>query len=692
MIPGPALALSLHPEHAADLRKSGLSNATIHAAGIYSASPGDLPRLCGRPVPDGTTGLVFPYADDFARVKLFPPMLNGDGRPMKYLQPTGSPVRAYIPSPVRSVLADSRRSLCVTEGEKKALALRQAGWPCIGLGGIWNFRATNTPEGELIPDLAAVVWRERVVYLVPDSDAWSNDNVLLAAFRLGRILERHGAAVHVVKLPAGVGGSKMGADDFLVAKGEAAFRRIAEKALKLGHRAFKPFREREKAKARSAEAPGPLPVELEGRRIHPALHFDPADGFATMGIVTVGADGSEVVEVVTSSRNRYPAEAIRPALSTKPLPYADLVNRWSAEDVERFLSGKDSPPRFADLVARIIDRLDALMEFRWDAEAVTLAVWAAATYFYKAFLAFPRLDLRGERGSGKSKALSILTATAFNGLLVTVPTPAILFRLAESISPTFTLDESEGLDSDQKEMLLAIFNMGYKAGGRVPRCEGDKTITIKSWSVFCPLAFGGIKGLNRTTEDRAITLPLVRGKDPGKINAEVDPTDPHFAAIRDLGYRLALLRWQEVATTARTLPLPGWLMARERELWKPLFVVAHLADREGNLGLVDDLLRMAREQGEERAGLSDEAAALVAILTEKLAGADSLAILPGDLCEDLQAALKWKESPTPGRVGRLLKGLGFPSAPRAAGGKRRLVTAEALADLRKRYGEPSEGG
>lgn len=39
--------LSLHPEHLADLKKSGLSDETIREAGIYSAPPNEIHKLLG---------------------------------------------------------------------------------------------------------------------------------------------------------------------------------------------------------------------------------------------------------------------------------------------------------------------------------------------------------------------------------------------------------------------------------------------------------------------------------------------------------------------------------------------------------------------------------------------------------------------------------------------------------------------
>jgi hypothetical protein len=247
-------APGLNPVHLDDLKKSGLSDATIRNAGLYTAKPSDLPRLCGRRLPPGTSGLVIPYDAAFARVKLFPALVDVDGHAIKYLQPAGSPVRAYIPRAVMPLLDDPAVSLYVTEGEKKALKLTQEKFPTIALGGIWNFRTRGTPADQLIPDLELTAWKGRIVRFVPDSDAWANDQVLCAVYCLGRLLEMRGATVLIVKLPTLEGQEKTGADDFLVAKGSNAFQRLVEKSVTFAHPAFKPFREQEKrAKAEARE-------------------------------------------------------------------------------------------------------------------------------------------------------------------------------------------------------------------------------------------------------------------------------------------------------------------------------------------------------------------------------------------------------------------------------------------------------
>ncbi len=670
---------ALHPAHLEDLGRSGLTEATIRAAGLHSTRPQDLPRLCGRSIPEGTSGLVFPYGENFSRVKMFPPLRDGDGREVKYLQPPGSPVRAYIPPGMPEILTDPSRSIFITEGEKKSLKLTQDGFPAIGLGGVWNFRMRALPDDALIPDLEAVPWAERVVYLVPDSDGWGNEQIACAVYRFARLLEGRGATVLVVKLPKLDGQNKSGADDLLVAKGPAAFRRLVEKAVTLGHPIFKPFREREKTKSRQAErATGPLPPELAGRRIHPALHFD-ADGFAAVGILDAG-----MWRTITSGRNDYPTESISEALMVPPAKYPALGERWRAEDRARFLAGESPPPSWARTVAALLALFRDFLEFDANPPYVVLALWSLVTYFHQALPSFPRLNHHGERGTGKSKALRLVAGVAHNGLYRMAPRPAGLFRLIEALRPSFALDEIEHMDREDRGDIAAILNAGYQAGGAVDRCVGDEH-AVTPFLVYAPVAVAGIKGLNAVLSDRCITLVFQPGHDRGRINRDVDPNrpDPRVHEIRDACCRLCLTRWTELRTAWERLTLPGWLNGRSRELWSPLLALADLVVAEDQrLDLRPSLLALARSDAEDRAELPEVAAAILAALEEKLGGKDSLVIRPGELGEDLKKALGYDMTPTV--IGLRLKALGFTRDRGRKGGSWYPVTVQQIEAIRNR--------
>jgi hypothetical protein len=239
-----------------NLRASGLSDDTIRANGLRTErDPQELARILNRPVPYRTKGpagepgsevkrtflsaggLVIPYRDlqgevnCFARVRPHAPRPDKKGRPVKYEQPLKEPCRAYYPSASLPKLNDGTSPVYVTEGEKKALALSQLGLAAVGIGGVWSWKPKDTDD--LIPDLAAVPWAGRVVYVVFDYDPKpdTRNNVHAARKRLARALLKAGAAaVRSVELPPGPDGAKQGVDDFLVAHGPVVFGDLVARA------------------------------------------------------------------------------------------------------------------------------------------------------------------------------------------------------------------------------------------------------------------------------------------------------------------------------------------------------------------------------------------------------------------------------------------------------------------------------
>ena len=215
--------------HKDDLSNSGLSDATIKVLGIYSGGADDVRRVLGF---DAGPGLIFPYPDHgdrrgFARVKPDGPLI-AKGKPAKYLSPRGGGLRAYIPPLTGEALADPDIALIITEGEKKSAKADQEGFACIGIGGVWGFRDR---EHVLLLELDRIDYRDRPVYVCPDSDLASNQRVADATWELSWQLHQRGADVRVMTLPTSADGSKNGLDDYLVSNGPEAFKKLLDAAL-----------------------------------------------------------------------------------------------------------------------------------------------------------------------------------------------------------------------------------------------------------------------------------------------------------------------------------------------------------------------------------------------------------------------------------------------------------------------------
>lgn len=250
----------LLPKHRADLENSGLSDEQVGRCGFYSESdPAAVARLLGWKRPARNLGpclcVPFPGPDGaptgYVRVKPDRPRTR-DGKVYKYESPRGHPNRAYLPPATRAALTDPAVPLILTEGEKKSAKADQDGFACVGLVGVygWQKKRPVGPDGrkrgprELIPDLTAVAWAGRRVYVVFDSDIAEKPPVRRAEWHLSGVLRAAGADVRAVRLPAGPGGGKVGLDDFLVARGPAALRELLARATPVEPPAATPPRSR----------------------------------------------------------------------------------------------------------------------------------------------------------------------------------------------------------------------------------------------------------------------------------------------------------------------------------------------------------------------------------------------------------------------------------------------------------------
>jgi len=227
----------LHPNHYRELQASGLTDETIQSAGIYSEARYDAlsqilnrrrwPKRCAPAwvipfrTPDGReTG--------YARVKPDNPRQSGD-KPVKYESPRDRTNEVYFPPGMNGATENPVVELLITEGEKKALAAKQFGFPSVGLVGVFGWKDGRSEA--LLPALERIAWNGRLVYIVFDSDAADKPEIQGAETRLAALLANKGAKVLVARLPNGPPSedgkpTKMGLDDYLVARGAVELRKL----------------------------------------------------------------------------------------------------------------------------------------------------------------------------------------------------------------------------------------------------------------------------------------------------------------------------------------------------------------------------------------------------------------------------------------------------------------------------------
>src|SRR5215213_291928 len=132
---------------------------------------------------------------------------NGKSRPRKYETPAGTPVRLSVPPRAVPMMRDARKTLYITEGDKKADALASVGECCISLQGVQCWRV---PE-----DWEEIKLYGREVVIAFDADVMVNPNVQKALQGLAAFLRERGALVKYLLWPERYRGTKTGVDDYL---------------------------------------------------------------------------------------------------------------------------------------------------------------------------------------------------------------------------------------------------------------------------------------------------------------------------------------------------------------------------------------------------------------------------------------------------------------------------------------------
>jgi len=301
-------------------------------------------------------------------------------------------------------------------------------------------------------------------------------------------------------------------------------------------------------------------------------------------------------------------------LTARTIP-SQALKRWHPHDVAEYIESmkKDVQPAvdLSHIYNEIRSSFTSYVYFEKPVIYDFMSVYVIATYFHPLFQAFPLLVLYGPTESGKSLTMQIIEYLAFNAVMITDPTPAVIFRTIEELCPTMLMDEIEGLASrrDYASSIMSILRASYKRID-VPRMEEKPGggFRLKLYCCYSPKVIGTIQGVENVLANRSVIINLVRSRQ--EDGAKFEKTDPslkeeHWRQLRNYLYLLVMTRWQELeAMIEPTIEeLEGDLTNRQLELWTPFLSVASWIDqnnRDGDRSLFTRLLDMAQQKLSER--------------------------------------------------------------------------------------------
>ncbi|HEY3957964.1 MAG TPA: DUF3631 domain-containing protein [Streptosporangiaceae bacterium] len=210
-------------------------------------------------------------------------------------------------------------------------------------------------------------------------------------------------------------------------------------------------------------------------------------------------------------------------------------------------------------------------------------LWAAHAHVLDVFDSTPRLAfLSPEPGSGKTRALEVLTLLVPWPMHAVNATPAALFRsVADAESRrTILFDEIDtvfGPKAKEHEELRGLLNAGHRRSGVAYRCVGQGTNqTVVEFPAYAAVALAGLGKLPDTILTRSVVIRM-RRRAPG------EHVEPYRARVHEPeGEKLRGLLADWTATVAGQLTgywpdMPPGVTDRPADVWEPLLAIADAA-------------------------------------------------------------------------------------------------------------------
>ncbi len=258
-----------------------------------------------------------------------------------------------------------------------------------------------------------------------------------------------------------------------------------------------------------------------------------------------------------------------------------LQERWSIKDLNQFIA------EYADVRLNVIPEPKELFEeikktikdyvgLEKEVDYSLAAAWIVGTYFHPIFSAYPFLNVKAPKHSGKSQFLNLLKQLCFNAVK-SRPSVAALGDTVDALRGTFLVDQADGLKRKGGEELLDIFADSYKGSGgkrRIIQLDKEKQRSIVEHSTYGPKVFASIQDLPEDLRDRCLIIPLLRSH---KNFFDPDEESDIWGGLRGKLYKFLIGHGSSVAIDYSILKVEHRakkeISGRTLELWLPFEVM-----------------------------------------------------------------------------------------------------------------------
>lgn len=327
----------------------------------------------------------------------------------------------------------------------------------------------------------------------------------------------------------------------------------------------------------------------------------------------------------------------------KTLPFDTIYFEHLSEWVKNPVA--QNPTKLYEEIKGIIRKYIELQEEAYG----LISSWILCTYFNPAFPCFPYLAFIGQKATGKTNMLELLSYLAFNAVKASL-TMASLGDTADALRGTIIIDQANHINDDLNAVLVDSYKRG--AGKRRITDITNKGRNLLEFDCYCPKVFASHDSLLDDLADRTFTINMAPA---GKKYPSPSASKTDWKSLRTRCVKLMLTHYKQVCELVEELGEEEGF--RFGELWLPIHVMLKLVEApEEELNSIKDYCERKFAQVKyELNGWDYELVYLVANNDmEEITAEDLLT----NLCLNIGAG---EDQPKPGKqwLGKAMKRLGL---------------------------------
>jgi putative DNA primase/helicase len=277
-----------------------------------------------------------------------------------------------------------------------------------------------------------------------------------------------------------------------------------------------------------------------------------------------------------------------------------MTTVMDATPTEKPQNADVEPIHLENLLCRLSEKLARHLVLPPGA-ADAIALWIVNAHCHDQAWISPVLALVSpDRRCGKTTALNLIRYLVPRPITTSNISPAALYRVIETRSPTILIDEADTF-LKQNQTLLGILNAGHvRESAYVTRVSDRAPDGIQDFRVWCPKVLAMIGTLPPTLEDRSIVIRFSRRSQSESIERLRGHGDDELERLRE-----AVAQWATKnldINKGRAPDIPVELSDRAADNWRQLLTVADMAGVNWGLRARSAAISLSGQKQDEAVG------------------------------------------------------------------------------------------